>query len=106
METIYKGFKIVVEADDFATNPLEWCGPEDRGAMFVMNLRGWDLPNEAGIDFDEFDNWHDVAEKVLKENDRFTTYKFVRWHEHGGIVVSLRDDAHRDDWDAGTVGVI
>ncbi len=33
-------------------------------------------------------------------------YKFVRWYEHSGVVVSLRDDDHVSDWDAGIAGVI
>lgn len=100
----YKGKEISIYADVDNESPLEWSNPEERGTWFVMYRREYDLPNELNVDFDDYSNYTDLAETVAKEHN--LVYKFVRWYEHSGIAVSLRDDADVQGWDAGIVGVI
>lgn len=84
-------------------SPLDWQTPEERGAWFVMTHNRYNLPNELGVDFDGYENWKELVEGEAKT---LQVYKFVRWYEHRGVAVSLRDEPDGQDWDAGIVGVI
>jgi hypothetical protein len=101
--TDYKGYKITIDQDNFdSESPLDWVTPAERGAWYVMSHRQYNVPNELDVDFGDYDSWHELAEAEAKGRP----YKYVRWYEHTGIAVSLRDDASVNDFDAGIVGVI
>lgn len=96
----YKGYTYEIEHDEFVYDPLTDSTPEERGAWFLLKHNRYDLPFELDIDMDKFDSWTALAKATKKP------YKFVRWYEHSGIAVSLRDDESGQDWDAGIAGVI
>lgn len=104
METIeYKGYTIEIEQSEDVESPLQWCTPQERGATFVLKHRGYDLPCEVDINFDDYSSWQEVAQAVSGKQP----FKFVQWYEHSGIAVSLRDSATTSDkWDASIVGII
>ena len=105
MEDIkYRGYTIRIEQDDADDNPVNWTTPEDRGATYALKHNRYDLPFEVEADLDDYNNWTEFAEAEAPEGQ--PVYKFVRWYEHSGIAVSLRDDESGRDWDAGIVGVI
>lgn len=106
IETIeYKNHTIEIGQDMFEQeSPLDWSTPDERKCWYVMSHKRYHVPNELEIDFDEFDSWQAVADFVYKEYKYVC--KFVRWYEHSGIAVSLRDDTSVNDWDAGIVGCI
>lgn len=99
----YKGYTIKIDQDDMDTeSPLEWTTPEERGTWFVMHHNDYSLPMEIDVDLADYNSWEEVA-KAISGNK---PYRFVRWFEHSGIAVSLRDDCSINEWDAGIVGVI
>jgi hypothetical protein len=91
----------IVQSESQEESPLEWQSPDERGAWFVMSHKRYNLPNELDVDFEEYDSWNELAEKASDK-----PYMFVRWYEHSGISVQLRDEPNGQDWDAGIVGVI
>lgn len=111
----YKGYKITIENDpDYMDTPLDWTTPEERGATFALKHNRYELPfeldpkyNDDGddiVDLALYNSWTEFAEACAPEDQK--CYKFVRWYEHSGIAVSLRDDESGRDWDAGIAGVI
>lgn len=104
--TEYKGYTITIEQDEWAGNdsPLEWTTPEERGATFVLYHRQYNLPNELDVDFDEYDGWDELAKANVPDGQ--PVYRFVRWYEHSGIVVSLSDTSDVGGWDSGCAGVV
>ena len=90
-----------ITQSEYTENPLDWTTPGERGAWFVMSHKRYSLPNELDVDFEEYDSWNELAEKASDK-----PYMFVRWYEHSGISVQLRDNPDGQDWDAGIVGVI
>lgn len=112
--TLYNGYKITIEQDMADDNPVEWTSPEDRRATFALKHERYDLPFELDqkyddngddiVDLDLYKSWTEFAEACAPEDQK--CYKFVRWYEHSGISVSLRDDESGRDWDAGIAGVI
>ena len=105
MEAVtYRGYTLKIDYDEADDNPVNWTSPEDRGATYALKHNRYDLPFELDADLDDFESWTDFAEHNAPEGQ--PVYKFVRWYEHSGIAVSLRDDESGHDWDAGIAGVI
>lgn len=108
--TIRNGLEVHIQYDEYADSPIEWAGPEDRAGRVTYALKhsGYSLPYEVDADTADFDSWHALAEAVTAKGGELPgfNYKFVRWHEHGGIAVSLRDSDDLHDWDSGCAGVI
>jgi len=102
MTDYYRGYTIRLAYDQDASNPLDWTTPEGRGTWFVLQHRRYALPCEIDVDFDQYESWTELAEGMSHGR----RYQFVRWYEHSGVVVSLRDDEGGQDWDAGIAGVI
>lgn len=112
---IYRDYTITMSQDvDFTESPLEWSTPTERGATYALKHNRYELPFELDpvyddngddiVDLDLYSSWTEFAEACAPEDQK--CYKFVRWYEHSGISVSLRDDESGRDWDAGIVGVI
>lgn len=106
METIeYKGYTIKIDYDDdLIESPLEWTTPEERGSWFVLYHRHYNLPLEIDVNLNDYTSWTDVANNHPEIKNK--PVKFVRWFEHSGVAVSLRDDESGTNWDAGIVGII
>ena len=102
----YRGYTLRINYDEADDNPINWTTPDDRGATYALYHKRYDLPFEidnAG-DLDEYESWTEFAQSNALSNQPI--YKFVRWFEHSGISVSLRDDEDGHGWDAGIAGVI
>lgn len=101
---------IEIWQDDNPENPLDWATPDDRQGRvtFALKHNRYDLPFEIDADTDDYNSWTELAEAVTSKGAELAgyNYKFVRWYEHSGISVSLRDDESGRDWDAGIAGVV
>lgn len=110
----YKGYKIAINYDEDTEDPTTWTTPEERGATFALHHNRYTLPFELEnkyddegnnlVDLDLYNSWEEFAKACAPEDQQ--NYRFVRWYEHSGIAVSLRDDESGHDWDAGIAGVI
>lgn len=99
------GLEVEIYYDDMAENPLDWETADEResNVKFALKHNRYNLPFEIDDDLDEYSNWTDFAKANTSGG---WVYKFVRWYEHSGIAVSLRDDEGGAVWDAGIAGVI
>lgn len=106
MESIdYRGYKILIEQDEADEDPTSWSEPADRGATFVLSHKRYNLPCEIEVDFDDYKSFTDMAER--HPDIKGKPFKLVRWYEHSGVSVSLRDDEHAGlGFDAGIAGII
>jgi hypothetical protein len=105
----YNGYTISLTYDDGdVQNPLWWDAPEERQAWYALKHPRYSLPFEIGADPDDYYSWAELAAAVTAPGGELAgmVYQFVRWYEHSGIAVSLRDDERGRDWDAGIVGVV
>jgi hypothetical protein len=109
MEEIYKGYKIVVEQDEFADDPRNWVNV---GTM-VMFHKKYNLPNEykGGVwRSDDFNSWEEV-EKEIKRQAKGIIILPVYMYDHGGISLKvgsfqgLLPQCHAE-FDSGQVGFI
>jgi hypothetical protein len=104
MTEYYHGYTIALAYDQDADDPLDWTTPAERGAWFALDMQRRSLPWELEDDHADYTSWQEVVKTNAEQYGG--VYKFVRWYEHGGIAVSLRDDEGGQDWDAGIAGVI
>jgi len=105
----YNGYTITLTYDDGdVQNPLWWTTPEERRAWYALRHRRYSLPFEIDADPDDYDSWTELAAAVTAPGAELAgkVYQFVRWYEHSGTAVSLRDDEGGQDWDAGIAGVV
>lgn len=104
----YKGYAVTLEYDPGASNPLDWTTPEERHAWYALCHRRHNLPFEIGADTDDYQGWAELAAAVTAPGGELEgkQYRFVRWHEHSGIAVSLLDTDKFAGWDVGCAGVI
>lgn len=100
--------KIEIWYDIEADNPLDWITPEERRAWYALKKGGHTLPYEITADTNDFESWTELAEAVTGAGGELAgkVYQFVRWYEHGGVAISLRDTETGREWDAGIAGVI
>jgi hypothetical protein len=83
--------------DQFADNPREW----DNETKFIMFHRRYNLPNEAGIDHNDYASWAEMEEALQLQ------YKWVYpvfMYDHGGVAFSI--NSFECKWDSGQVGFI
>lgn len=83
--------------DQFADNPREW----DNSTKFVMFHKRYRLPNEIGIDHNDYSSWSEMQEAL--EKDYKNVHK-VYMYDHSGVALSL--SSFGDRWDSGVVGFI
>jgi hypothetical protein len=106
----YNGYTISIDYDTETENPLDWTTPTDRlgNVHFALKHNRYDLPFEIDADMDDYNSWTELANAVTAKGGELAGYnfKFVRWYEHSGIAVSLRDNEDGHDWDAGIAGVV
>ena len=100
-------YEIVSDDSGYPDDPLDWTEPTDGRGYYIMHKRGYSLPNELDINFDDFESWDEVAAEVKKQSEfKEPVVKFVRWYEHSGVSISLVDDPNIGGWDAGCAGLI
>lgn len=105
----YNGYTISLTYDDGdVQNPLWWDTPEERRAWYALRHPRYSLPFEIDADPDDYYSWAELATAVTAPGGVLAgkVYQFVRWYEHGGIAVSLRDNEGGQGWDAGIAGVV
>lgn len=83
--------------DQFTDSPREW----DNSTKFVMFHKRYNLPNEIGIDHNDYLSWSEMQEAL--EKDYKNVHK-VYMYDHGGVALSL--SSFGDRWDSGQVGFI
>jgi hypothetical protein len=97
-QTITAGnISVEIFCDLFAESPREW-GNETK---FIMFHRRYNLPNEAGIDHNDYASWSEMEEALQLQ------YKWVYpvyMYEHSGTGISLRP--FNDSWDSGQIGFV
>lgn len=103
-----------VHYDEMPDDPTTWTTPDERKVTFALHHKRYDLPFELDnkyddegnniVDLDLYDSWTEFADACAPSDQQ--NYRFVRWYEHSGVAVSLRDDESGRDWDAGIAGVI
>jgi hypothetical protein len=105
----YNGYTIGLAYDDEdVENPLTWMTPEERGTWYTLHHKRYSLPFEIDANPDDYYSWAELAAAVTAPGGELAgkVYQFVRWYEHSGVVVTLRDDEGGWDWDAGIAGVV
>lgn len=89
--------KLTIIQDSSAESPREW----DNSCKMMLHHRRYDLPNETGLSFRDYDSYDELREALGAE------YKWVfnvYGYEHGGIAFSLRPFSC--PWDSGQAGFI
>jgi hypothetical protein len=106
MEAISKsqvnGWTVEIHYDTDPGSPREWT----HGCELVLSHRNYNLPNDAGVDFDAFGGWGDVAEH-LKSAEGALMVLPVHGYDHGGLVLRAGSRAGQfgDPWDSGVAGL-
>lgn len=97
----YKGCTIEVKYDTDSS----YCNPrdDDNGTLLSLSHKRYDLPNEAGVPFDDLNSWEEV-ERWLREHYTVVGLKRVSATDHSGMHYYTGNP--RDPWDSGTLGFI
>ena len=96
-EITVENITVEIFYDQFADNPREW----DNSTKFVMFHKRYNLPNEVGIDHNDYSSWSEMQEAL--EKDYKNVHK-VYMYDHSGVALSL--SSFGDRWDSGQVGFI
>lgn len=96
-EITVENITVEIFYDQFADSPREW----DNSTKFVMFHRRYNLPNEIGIDHNDYSSWSEMQEAL--EKDYKNVHK-VYMYDHSGVALSL--SSFGDRWDSGQVGFI
>jgi len=99
--TEVNGFTVKIYNDPDAESPRDWT----HGCDLALYHRRYDLPNDAGLDFDSFEGWADVAD-ALTEHHGALVVAPVYGYDHGALALSLGNGyPFSDRWDSGTLGL-
>lgn len=96
-EITVENITVEIFYDQFADSPREW----DNSTKFVMFHNRYNLPNEIGIDHNDYSSWSEMQEAL--EKDYKNVHK-VYMYDHSGVALSL--SSFGDRWDSGQVGFI
>lgn len=100
--TTRKGYKVSITVDYDVDNPHD----SDYAAKLVLHGgRNYIFPNDAGIDFGEFEGWAGVADELAKRHGAILLTP-VWVYEHSGIALKAgaRTYPFDDRWDSAQVG--
>lgn len=99
----HNGFTIGIEYDEDTETPRQ---PDEIGCQLVMSHKRYDWPNDAGINFDDFDGWAAIAEE-LSTNHGALVVANVYAYEHSGVAFKTgeRTGQFADQWDSGVAGL-
>jgi hypothetical protein len=102
------GLTVAIHNDDYPEDPTEWALPSERQVYYALKHNSYRLPWEIDADTADYSSYAELAEAVTGKGGELEgyNYKFVRWYEHSGVSLSLRDGDQYGDWDAGCAGVI
>jgi hypothetical protein len=93
------GFAVEIYQDEDADSPRGWT----HGCELVLSRRGYDYPNDAGIDFDAFGGWEEIGEHLKAAAGALVVLP-VYAYIHSGIVLRA-GQSFSDPWDSGTLGL-
>jgi len=103
IESITKGdYTIRITVDYDVESPHDECP----GAKLVLHGgRNYSFPNDAGIDFGEFEGWSAVADELAKRHGAIMVTP-VWVYDHSGIALKAgtRTYPFSDQWDSAQVG--
>lgn len=86
---------------DVVESPREWCNT----ARFVMAHGRYDVPDEVGVDFDQYGSWREIADMLVEEHGALLVVP-VYMLDHSGVTVSTGTFAcDPQGWDSGQVGL-
>lgn len=91
------GWNVELHYDPAPSTPRDWV----HGADMVLSRRNWDLPNDAGVDLDDFESWAEVRDHLLDGTALAVLPVYMM--DHGGIALST--GSFHDPWDSGQLGV-
>lgn len=96
------GFTVEIDYDPDASNPRD----DIHGCELVMSHRRYNWPNDAGINFDDFDGWAEI-DRELRENHGALYLETVYAYDHSGVTfkVGERTGQFADQWDSGIAGL-
>ena len=94
MKQTVNNVDVVVEYDNFPTNPIEYSD-----VLFVMFHKRYELGSTHSIDPDDFDGWSEMQEHLESTFDYVTP---IYMYEHSGI--AFKTTSFGDRWDSGQVG--
>lgn len=99
----HNGFTISIKPDEDTETPRQ---PDEIGCQLVMSHKRYDWPNDAGINFDDFDGWAAIAEE-LSTNHGALVVANVYAYEHSGVSFKTGERAGQfaDQWDSGVAGL-
>lgn len=95
------GFTIAIEQDEDTESPRGWS----HGCELVYGHKRYDFPNDAGINWDEFGGWAEVAEHLTAEGALLVLP--VAMIDHSGIAFRVGTSFSEDPggWDSGQIGL-
>lgn len=96
------GFDVRIVIDEDDNGPREWT----HGCELTLSQRRYDLPNDADIDFDDFDGWQEMADYLKAEEGALLVLP-VWGYEHGQLALKAGDRTGQfgDRWDSGLAGL-
>lgn len=96
------GWQVEIHTDEDPSSPRDWT----HGCELVLSMRNYDLPNEAQIDFADFESWTGIVEWLRDRKDALYVEN-VWGYSHSGISFKAgpRTYPYDDQWDSGLAGV-
>lgn len=97
------GFTVTLHHDYDAEDPRDWS----HGAELVYGHRRYNFPNDAEIDFDDFDSWTHVADYLKVHEDALLVLP-VYMIDHSGLAFRVGRSFAAEDpgqWDSGVIGL-
>lgn len=99
------GFTVKIYYDESPESPRDWTV----GAQMVMSHRNYDLPNDAGISFDDFEGWREIALYLTQKQGALMVMP-VYMIEHSGVALRVGAGGNPfwedpGEWDSGIVGL-
>lgn len=88
---------ISIRYDTDPQSPREWSN----GSLLTLHHNRYDLPNELGLNSNNFDGWEDMK-KSIKENNNVLMIRQISIYDHSGISLNVGNPTDR--WDSGIVG--
>ena len=100
---IKKGNEILrIERDDYTDSPRE----RSNVGVMVCSHNRYTLPNEADLNFDEFNSWGEIEDYLIKEKGAIEVLP-IYMYDHSGITISTSYSyPYNDRWDSGQIGFI
>jgi hypothetical protein len=91
------GFRVEFYHDPDTESPRDMT----HGCEMVLSHRKYDLPNDAGLDLDDFGGWGEVGEALEKDGALLVLPVYMM--DHSEVSLSVAD--YGDPWDSGQLGL-